>query len=103
MNSSKTILQDKLLIRTFRNYSSQPIITIHSVYFHRCYHFKLAGDIVVKVNSGRGKLGRLIQDTIIAGNLNQTMINLQKSSKGLDEKMEALKHNIFLEGILTGN
>lgn len=55
-------------------------------------------DIVVKINSVRGTLGRLIQDTTIAENLNQTMINLKESSWGLDENMEALKHNFLFRG-----
>ena len=45
-----------------------------------------------------GTLGRLIQDTTIAQNLNKTMINLRKSSKGLDENMNAAKENFLLKG-----
>jgi phospholipid/cholesterol/gamma-HCH transport system substrate-binding protein len=53
------------------------------------------GEIMVKINSGEGTLGMLVQDTTISGNFNQTLINLRQSSKGLDENMEALKHNIL--------
>ena len=56
------------------------------------------GEIMVKINSGQGPLGMLIQDTAMAANLNQTIINLNNSSKGLDENMEALKHSIFFRG-----
>ncbi|MBV2246224.1 MAG: MCE family protein [Lentimicrobium sp.] len=56
------------------------------------------GEIMVKINSGEGTLGMLIQDTTIAGNLDQTLINLKNSSKGLDENMEALKHNFLFRG-----
>jgi len=55
-------------------------------------------ETMVQINSGNGTLGRLIQDTTIAENLNQTMINLKNSSEGLDENMEALKHNFMLKG-----
>jgi len=55
-------------------------------------------EIMIKINSGDGTLGRLIQDSSIAENLNQTMFNLKKSSKGLDENMEAAKHNFLLKG-----
>jgi len=55
-------------------------------------------EIMTKINSGNGTLGKLIQDTIIAGNLNQTMVNLKKSSKGLNENMEAAKHNFLFKG-----
>jgi len=55
-------------------------------------------DIMVKVNSGTGTLGRLIRDSTIAGNLNQTMQNLKSSSKGLDENMNAAKENFLFKG-----
>jgi phospholipid/cholesterol/gamma-HCH transport system substrate-binding protein len=55
-------------------------------------------EIMYKINSGNGTLGRLIQDTTIAENINQTIVNLKKSSKGLDENMEAAKHNFLLKG-----
>lgn len=54
--------------------------------------------IMMKINNGKGTLGRLIQDSSIAENLNQTIVNLKKSSKGLDQNMEAAKHNIFFKG-----
>ncbi|MDZ4203407.1 MAG: MlaD family protein [Bacteroidales bacterium] len=55
-------------------------------------------EIVININSGRGTLGRLIQDSTIAANINQTIVNLKKSSKGLDENMEAAKENFLLKG-----
>jgi phospholipid/cholesterol/gamma-HCH transport system substrate-binding protein len=55
-------------------------------------------DIMIKINSGNGTLGRLIQDSTIAENLSQTMQNLKTSSKGLDQNMEAAKHNFLLRG-----
>jgi phospholipid/cholesterol/gamma-HCH transport system substrate-binding protein len=53
------------------------------------------GEIMVRINSGEGTLGRLIQDTAMAGSLNETMMNLKRSSQGLDENMEALKQNFL--------
>jgi phospholipid/cholesterol/gamma-HCH transport system substrate-binding protein len=55
-------------------------------------------EIMIKINGGQGTLGRLIQDTSIANNLSQTMVNIKRSSKGLDENMEAAKHNFLLRG-----
>ena len=55
-------------------------------------------EIMTKINSGRGTLGALIQDSSIAANLNQTMINLKRGSKGLNENMEAAKQNVLLRG-----
>lgn len=55
-------------------------------------------EIMFKINSGNGTLGRLIQDSTFADNLNETMVNLKKSSKGLNQNMEAAKHNFLLRG-----
>jgi len=55
-------------------------------------------EIMYEINGGQGTLGRLIQDTTIAENLNQTIVNLKTSSKGLDENMKAVKHNFLLKG-----
>jgi len=55
-------------------------------------------EILIKVNSGKGTLGKLIQDSTIAANLNQTVANLKSSSKGLDENMNAAKENFLLKG-----
>ena len=56
------------------------------------------GEIMVKVNSGQGTLGMLIQDTTTAVNLSETILYLKQSSQGLNENMEALKQNIFFRG-----
>lgn len=54
--------------------------------------------IMMKINKGRGTLGMLIRDTTISKNINQTIINLRQSSKGLDENMNAAKHNFLFKG-----
>jgi phospholipid/cholesterol/gamma-HCH transport system substrate-binding protein len=55
-------------------------------------------EIMIKVNSGQGTIGRLIEDTVIAENLSETMINIKKSTKGLNENMNAAKENFLLRG-----
>ena len=54
--------------------------------------------IMVKINHGKGTLSRLIQDSTIAENLNQTIVNLKRSSHGLDENMTAAKSNFLFSG-----
>ena len=58
---------------------------------------QLAG-IMIQVNSGHGTLGRFLKDSTIAANINQTIVNLRKSSRGLDENMNAAKDNFLLRG-----
>jgi len=55
-------------------------------------------DIMLRINSGHGTIGRLIHDTITSENIDQTILNLKSSSKSLDENMEALKHNFLFRG-----
>jgi phospholipid/cholesterol/gamma-HCH transport system substrate-binding protein len=55
-------------------------------------------EIMVNVNSGQGAIGRLIQDTTIANSLSETMLNIKRSTKGLDENMNAAKENFLLRG-----
>ncbi len=55
-------------------------------------------EILAKINSGDGTLGKLINDESIADNIDQTIVNLKKSTKGLNENMEAAKHNFLLRG-----
>ena len=56
------------------------------------------GEIMIKINSGQGPLGMLIQDTTTATNIDKTILNLKESSIGLNENMEALKHNFLFRG-----
>ena len=55
-------------------------------------------EILEKINSGQGIIGRLIQDTTIANNISSTIENLESSSEGLDENMKAAKANFLLRG-----
>jgi phospholipid/cholesterol/gamma-HCH transport system substrate-binding protein len=41
------------------------------------------------MNNGKGTISRLMTDEKLANSLDKTMNNLQKSSKGLNENMEA--------------
>lgn len=55
-------------------------------------------DITNQINSGKGTFGMLVNDTILAKYIRQTIVNLKGSSKGLDENMEAAKHNFLFKG-----
>ena len=55
-------------------------------------------EVVTKINNGNGTLWRLIQDSTMASNINQTIVSLKSSSKGLNENMNAAKDNFLLKG-----
>jgi len=50
------------------------------------------------INNGQGTIGKLMNDKEMAKDLDKTMENLRKSSKGLNENMEAAKNNFLLRG-----
>lgn len=52
-------------------------------------------EIVSNINNGKGILGRLISDSTMADDLGKTMDNLESSSKGLEQNMEAVKGSIL--------
>jgi phospholipid/cholesterol/gamma-HCH transport system substrate-binding protein len=55
-------------------------------------------EVAYKVNHGHGIISRLLGDSSLGNNLNATMANLKKGSAGLNENMEAAKHNFLLKG-----
>ena len=55
-------------------------------------------EVAYKVNHGHGIIARLLGDSSLGNNLNATMVNLKKGSAGLNENMEAAKHNFLLKG-----
>jgi phospholipid/cholesterol/gamma-HCH transport system substrate-binding protein len=55
-------------------------------------------EVAYKLNHGRGIISRLLGDSSLGNNLNATMANLKKGSAGLNENMEAAKHNFLLKG-----
>jgi len=58
----------------------------------------VAGNIQVitdQVTKGDGAVTTVLTDTTFDNNLNETMENLKRSSKTLEENLEALKHNIL--------
>jgi len=55
-------------------------------------------EVAYKVNHGHGVISRLLGDSSMGNNLKTTMINLKKGSAGLNENMEAAKHNFLFKG-----
>jgi phospholipid/cholesterol/gamma-HCH transport system substrate-binding protein len=55
-------------------------------------------EIMIKINSGQGTLGRLIQDSTIAESFERTIENLKAGTKGFSENMQAAQHNFLLRG-----
>ena len=48
-----------------------------------------------QANEGKGTVGMLLNDTVFAGDLKTTVKTISSAAVGLDENMEALKHNFL--------
>jgi phospholipid/cholesterol/gamma-HCH transport system substrate-binding protein len=57
-----------------------------------------AAEVVSKINGGKGIVGKLFQDTAMAENISEAIVSIRKSSKGLNENMDAAQHNFLLRG-----
>jgi len=55
---------------------------------------KQLSEIMIKVNSGQGTLGKLIDDTTMAENINQTIANVKQGSEALDEAMVTVRREV---------
>src|SRR5690606_32608232 len=54
--------------------------------------------MLIGINQGEGTIGKLLNDDGVAENLEKTMENLKKGTKGLEQNMEAAKNNFLLRG-----
>jgi phospholipid/cholesterol/gamma-HCH transport system substrate-binding protein len=50
------------------------------------------------MRTGQGAVGKLLVDSSFAKNLDQTMVNARNATQGLNQNMEAAKHNFLLRG-----
>lgn len=55
-------------------------------------------EFTYKMNNGNGALSKLMNDQSFANDVDATMSNMKKATKGLNENMEAAKHNFLLRG-----
>jgi phospholipid/cholesterol/gamma-HCH transport system substrate-binding protein len=55
-------------------------------------------EFTYKMNNGNGALSKLMNDKSFANDVDATMNNMKKATKGLNENMEAAKHNFLLRG-----
>lgn len=57
---------------------------------------KNLANISVKVNSNKGIVGRLLNDSVFANHIERTFVHLEHASDGLSQNMEAAKHSFLL-------
>lgn len=57
----------------------------------------LAG-IMESIRSGKGTIGKLFMDSAFAKNLDQTLVNVKRGTKGFEENMDAVKNSFLFKG-----
>jgi len=54
--------------------------------------------IVQSIRDGKGTIGELFMDSILAHNVSQAMINIKQGAGGFNQNMNAASHNFLLKG-----
>ncbi len=55
---------------------------------------KQAADMMLKINSGKGTLGRIIHDTEIAQNISKSIVNFENTSEELDKTISSTRNSL---------
>ncbi len=55
-------------------------------------------DLHSQMDSGKGTVGMLLKDSVLALRLRASLENIENGTNGFNENMEALKHNFLLRG-----
>jgi phospholipid/cholesterol/gamma-HCH transport system substrate-binding protein len=55
-------------------------------------------DIMHRIKSGKGTIGKLFMDTVFADNLDKTIRNVKQGTKGFSENMDAARNSFLLRG-----
>jgi phospholipid/cholesterol/gamma-HCH transport system substrate-binding protein len=96
---SNQILKDKGVIASTRAIEMEDIMQSVkiSVDNAQIITYELA-EFTSKMNNKNSMLSRLVNDEKAAKSFDATLNNMKSASKGLDENMEAAKHNFLLKG-----
>ncbi|MEY4875000.1 MAG: hypothetical protein RL708_149 [Bacteroidota bacterium] len=56
--------------------------------------------IVKNMRQGKGTIGKLFSDSIMANNVNEAMVNIKQGAGGFKKSMDAASHSFLLRGLL---
>ena len=54
--------------------------------------------IMGNIREGKGTIGKLFMDTVLAETLDQTLVNIKQAAGGFKQNMDAAGHNVLLRG-----
>lgn len=55
--------------------------------------------IMNNISQGKGTIGKLFMDTVMAQTIDQTIVNLKQGTQGFEENMDAAKQSFLLRGV----
>ena len=56
--------------------------------------------ITESVSEGKGTIGKLLMDSVMAQNVGQAMVNIKQGAGGFKQNMDAAGHSFLLRGFL---
>lgn len=54
--------------------------------------------VMNNIRTGKGTIGKLISDTVLADNIDAAIVNIKQGAGGFKQNMKAAQHNILLRG-----
>jgi phospholipid/cholesterol/gamma-HCH transport system substrate-binding protein len=95
----KQSLSDKDMIETFQPVTVDDILIKLKVTSDNAATITSDLSIIIaSVREGKGTIGKLMMDTVLAKNVDQALVNIKHGAGGFNQNMNAASHNILLKG-----
>lgn len=102
--TGKQIISDNDIIATFQPVTVDDILIKLKVSSDNVANITSDLSIIsASIREGKGTIGKLIMDTILANNVDQALINIKQGAGGFKQNMNAASHNILLKGYFNKN
>jgi len=96
--AGKKPLEDNDIIETVKAISMDDILQKIKVSSDNAAN--ITGDLAAitqNIRKGKGTIGRLLMDSVLAQNVNQAIVNVKQGAGGFKENMNAASHSFFLK------
>lgn len=99
--TGKEALSNNAFIETSQQVTVDAILASLKVTADNAAH--VTGDLsylMESIRQGRGTIGRLLMDSMMAENVDQALVNIKQGAGGFKQNMDAAGHNFLLRGYL---
>jgi phospholipid/cholesterol/gamma-HCH transport system substrate-binding protein len=97
-NGKKVIQNDDFIATTVPVSIDDILLNLQIASSNAAYITDDLSAITNNIRSGKGTIGKLFMDTVFAGNLDKTIINIKQGAGGFKQNMDAASHNFLLRG-----